>query len=115
MKDDAKLRTASGFSEVWDGKPIKRVRALEGATVLPGRRVAMHLMVQPDVATILFADHLLLGQGLLSRVLVTAPDLVSGTRMFHEASPESVVAMKRYAARLLEILERQLPLAWRRR
>lgn len=111
MKDDAKLRTATGFSEVWDGKPIKRVRAGDGATVLPGRRIAMHLMVQPDVATILFADPLLLGQGFLSRVLATAPNMASGTRIFHEASPESGEAMKRYAARLLEILERRLPLA----
>jgi hypothetical protein len=111
MKPDAKLRTATGLSEVWDGKPIKRVRGLDGATVLRGRRVAMHLMVQPEVATILFADSLLLGQGLLSRILATAPDLASGSRMFHEASPESGEAMNRYTARLLEILEQRLPLA----
>ena len=42
MADDAKLRTASGLSALWDGEPIKRVRALDGFTVLPGRRVAMH-------------------------------------------------------------------------
>ena len=58
MADDAKLRTASGLSALWDGEPIKRIRAMDGCTVLPGRRVAMHLMVQPDVAVIWFGDRL---------------------------------------------------------
>jgi hypothetical protein len=110
MADDAKLRTASGLSELWDGEPIKRVRANDGITVLPGRRVAMHLMVQPGVAAIWFGDALLAEQGLMSRVLMTAPDLSSGTRMWKELSPESDAAIKRYGTRLLEIFERPLPL-----
>jgi hypothetical protein len=110
MADDAKLRTACGLSALWDGEPIKRVRASDGIAVLPGRRVAMHLMVQPDVAAILFGDGLLAAQGLMSRVLVTAPELSSGNRMWKEPSPESNAAIKRYGARLLQIFERPLPL-----
>jgi hypothetical protein len=53
MSDEAKLRTAAGLSSTWDGEPIKRVRAADGVTVLPGRRLAVHLMVQPDVAAVL--------------------------------------------------------------
>jgi Protein of unknown function (DUF3987) len=41
MADDAKLRTAAGLSAVWDGEAIKRVRSLDGVTVLPGRRCSM--------------------------------------------------------------------------
>jgi hypothetical protein len=111
MTYDAKLRTAAGLSALWDGEPIKRVRALDGFTVLPGRRVSMHLMAQPDVAAIWFRDHLLTEQGLLSRVLPTAPDPASGTRLWKEPSPESDPIMKRYGARLLENFERPLPLA----
>jgi hypothetical protein len=37
MADDAKLRTAAGLSAFWDGEAIKRVRALDGVTILPGR------------------------------------------------------------------------------
>jgi hypothetical protein len=111
MADDAKLRTAGGLSALWDGEPIKRVRANDGVTVLPGRRVAMHLMAQPDVAAIWFSDGLLAEQGLMSRVLVTAPEPSSGNRMWKEPSPESEAAIKRYGARLLHILERPLPLA----
>ena len=111
MHDDARLRTAAGLSAAWDGEPIKRVRALDGVTVLPGRRVAMHLMAQPAVAAIWMADPLLIEQGLMSRVLMTAPEPASGMRLWHEVSPESEAAMRRYGARLLEILERPLPLA----
>jgi hypothetical protein len=45
------------------------------------------------------------------RILATAPDPASGTRMWREASPESDFAMKRYGARLLDILDLPLPLA----
>jgi hypothetical protein len=111
MDDRAKLRTIAGMSAVWDGEPIKRIRASDGNAILPGRRVALHLMAQPDVAAIWFADPLLLGQGILSRVLLTMPELASGTRMWKEPSPESDAVLKRYGARLLQILERPLPLA----
>ena len=74
MSEENKLASAAAFSSCWDGEPIKRVRAKDGVTVLPGRRLAMHLMVQPDVANILLSDQLLADQGMLSRYLVTAPE-----------------------------------------
>jgi hypothetical protein len=99
----------AGLSSVWDGETIKRVRAA-GATILPGRRVAMHLMAQPDVAAVMLSDPLLLDQGFLSRCLVSAPEANSGRRFWHDPSAESDVAIKRYGARLLDMLERILPL-----
>ena len=50
MNDDNRLKTAAMLSELWDGKPIKRVRALDGVTILPGRRLTLHIMIQPDAA-----------------------------------------------------------------
>jgi hypothetical protein len=111
MNDESKLRTAAGLSELWDGEPIKRVRAGDGTLVLPGRRVAMHLMAQPDVAAIMLSDRMLLSQGLLSRCLITAPESISGTRFWREPSDSVNAAIKRYGARLLEVLERPLPVA----
>jgi hypothetical protein len=111
MAEDAKLRTAAGMSALWDGDPIKRVRATDGTVVLPGRRVALHLMAQPDVAAIWMSDPLLIEQGLMSRVLITAPDAASGTRLWREPSRESDGALRRYGAHLLDILERPMPLA----
>ena len=111
MTEEAKLRTAAGMSSLWDGDTIKRIRSADGVTVLPGRRVAMHLMAQPDVAAIWFGDRLLIDQGLMSRVLVSAPDPASGTRMWHDPAPEGDIALKHYGACLLNILERPMPLA----
>jgi hypothetical protein len=71
----------------------------------------MHLMAQPDVAAIWFGDRLLVEQGLMSRVLLTAPEPASGTRMWHDASSESDGILKCYGTLLLDILERPLPLA----
>jgi len=111
MADDAKLRTASGLSDAWDGIPIKRVRAVDGSIVLPGRRVSMHLMSRPAVADLLFRDALLADQGLLSRLLVTAPDSAAGTRFQHDEQSSTERDLKRYGARLLDILETPMPLA----
>jgi hypothetical protein len=111
LSEDKKLLTAAGLSGLWDGEPIKRVRAGDGTSILPGRRVAMHLMAQPDVAAIMLSDRMLLGQGYLSRCLVTAPDSISGTRLWREPCTSADATIKRYGARLLELLERPLPLA----
>jgi len=111
MRDESKLATAAGLSAAWDGDPIKRVRAGDGTMILPGRRLAMHLMAQPDVADILFRDPLLADQGLLSRLLVTAPESAAGSRLWHEERPESDRDLKRYGARLLNILEAPFPLS----
>jgi len=110
MSVESKLRTAAGLSILWDGEVIKRVRAGDGATTLPGRRLCLHLMAQPDVATEMLADHLLADQGLLSRVLVTAPAPASGTRFWHEPRPDSLDALRRYSGRLLAILEGRAPM-----
>jgi hypothetical protein len=110
MNPENRLRTAAGLCSLWDGEPVRRVRAGDGVSVLPGRRVAMHLMLQPGVAAELLADPVLLDQGLLSRLLVTAPESNAGGRFWREPSPGSDVALARYAARLLEMLRTPLPL-----
>jgi hypothetical protein len=53
---------------------------------------------------------MLLSQGLLSRCLITAPESISGTRVWREPSDSVDAAIKRYGARLLNLLERALPL-----
>jgi hypothetical protein len=111
MSEEAKLRTATGLSQLWDGEDLKRVRATDGATTLSGRRLSVHLMIQPAVADILLKDSLLNSQGMLSRMLVSAPASAAGRRMHREPSPDSEAVIKRYGAQILSILERGLPLA----
>jgi hypothetical protein len=109
MNPEAKLRTAAGLSGLWDGKPIKRIRAVDGTTILPGRRCSLHLMAQPDVAAKMLSDPELLDQGLLSRCLVTAPETNSGSRLWHEPDVASDAAIRHYGRAILKILELPLP------
>jgi hypothetical protein len=111
MSAENKLKTAAGLSCVWDGETIKRVRSGDGVTILSGRRVSLHLMVQPGVAAIMLSDPELADQGMLSRCLVTAPESRSGYRFFREPAPETKNRLMEYERRLHEILQRKLPLA----
>jgi Protein of unknown function (DUF3987) len=111
MNPDNKLMTVTGLSGIWDGDPIRRVRSGDGFVILPGRRLVGHLMVQPEVATILLGDPLLAGQGFLSRMLVAAPESNTGTRLHRNELPQTDPDLKRYGARLLDILETPMPLA----
>jgi Protein of unknown function (DUF3987) len=110
MSKDHRLKTAAALSGVWDGEPIKRVRRGDGVVLLPGRRVAMHLLVQPGVSELLLGSRELNDQGLVSRILTSAPVTTAGSRLWRDARPESDRAIARYGARILEILEHPLPL-----
>jgi hypothetical protein len=105
MSDDNRLKTSAALSTIWDGQPWRRVRASEDSSILPGRRLAMHLMVQPGVAGILLNNPLLADQGLVSRLLATAPDSIVGTRFYCDEKPETDLNIKRYGAILLGIFE----------
>ena len=70
----------------------------------------MHLLVQPGVSNLLLGSRELHDQGLVSRVLTSAPVTTAGSRFWEDARPESDRAIARYGARILEILERPLPL-----
>jgi hypothetical protein len=110
MSKDHRLKTAAALSGLWDGEPTKRVRRGDGVILLPGRRVAMHLLVQPGVSHRLLCNRELNDQGLVSRILASAPASTAGSRLWRDARPESARAIRRYGARILEILEQRLPL-----
>jgi hypothetical protein len=111
MNADNRLKTSAGLSGIWGGGPINRVRAGDGVSVLYGRRVSMHLMMQPRVAEEILSDALLADQGLLSRLLVVAPPSAAGTRLWREPSPRALPALDAYRTRLLDLLRREPPRA----
>jgi hypothetical protein len=115
MSPDHRLKTAAALSELWDGRPIKRVRAGDGVTVLNGRRLALHIMIQPNAAQTFFADPLLRDQGLLSRVLVAAPPTLAGQRLFQSPNGNDDSSIRSYSATIGRLLERPWPLAEGRR
>jgi hypothetical protein len=110
MNEENKLKTAAGLSALWDGEPARRMRAGDGALIFPGRRLAVHLMVQPEVASLFFQDQLLRGQGVHARLLVSAPQSTAGTRRPKAERLETAHVLKAYGDNLLDILKRPLPL-----
>lgn len=111
MNEENKLKTAAAFCNLWDGKPIKRMRAGDGTIILPGRRISVHLMAQPAIASQLLSNQLLEAQGLLSRFLISAPDSSIGTRLQKEPLASSNSCLAAYQEQLLKILNAPLPLA----
>jgi Protein of unknown function (DUF3987) len=111
MNPDNRLKTAAAMSSLWGKGIVKRLRAGDGAQILPGRRVSMHLMVQPGVGSLLLGDGQLADQGMLSRLLVTAPDSLAGQRPWRDPKPESAWALAKYHAHLTAILRRPPPCA----
>ena len=110
MSADNKIRTAAALSEMWDGEAIKRVRGGDGTIILAGKRLSMHLMVQPNIGTNFLSDISLKDQGLFSRLLISYPSTTIGTRFQHEIKSESVEALDRFNKRMGEILRLPLPI-----
>lgn len=110
MSTDNRLRTAAALSSLWDGGTIKRIRAGDGVSILKGRRLSVHIMIQPDVATAFLTDPLLRDQGLLSRLLVAAPCSIAGTRCFQEIVASDEEAIREYGGQILRLLRKPWPL-----
>jgi Protein of unknown function (DUF3987)/Primase C terminal 2 (PriCT-2) len=110
MTDEAKLRTAAALSELWDGVPPKRIRAGDGVSILPGRRLALHMLVQPEASAVFLSDRALKDQGLLSRVLSAAPESIAGTRFYKAPQASDDAAIRDFERVIFNILSGHWPL-----
>ena len=108
---DHQIKTATGLSELWQGRSVNRVRGGDGASILYGRRVALHLMLQPSLLPLLFGDAMLAGQGFLARLLLAYPASTIGTRAYRPVNLSQTPEMRRYFGRMMTALEAPLPLA----
>lgn len=111
MSKEAVTRTAGTLSKLWDNGTLDRVRALDGATKLHGRRLALHLLAQPVIAERALSDDVLSGQGFLARCLLAWPESTAGTRPYRAESLRDDAALGRLAHRLGELHREPLPLA----
>ena len=109
MNSDNRTKTMAGLNKLWQGDPIQRTRAGDGSYTLFGRRLAVHLMMQPDVARPLLADGLATGTGFLPRFLITEPPSTIGTRFSANAQRDDS-ALWRHGNRLRAILDTPLPM-----
>ena len=109
MNSDNRQKTLAALNDLWQGNPIRRTRAGDGHATLYGRRLAVHLMVQPTVARAFMADPLAADTGFLPRFLICEPPSAIGTRMQANAQGDAI-ALAAFEARLRAILDAPLPM-----
>lgn len=99
------LKSVAGLSKLWDGAPISRTRASEGeSSARHGCRLSAHLMIQPIVATEVFSNLIMQGQGFLARFLIAWPESLAGTRLYRDADPSRDPRLSRYWQRMARLL-----------
>ena len=109
MSSDHRMKSAAGLSKLWDRGEFDRVRGADGAHKYYGRRLALHLMVQPVVAETLLGDPLLCGQGFLARTLLCWPGTRIGTRRYLETDLQADPALIEYRRVMTGLLDRASP------
>lgn len=109
MNSENRQKTLAAFNDLWQGNPIRRTRAGDGHATLYGRRLAVHLMVQPTVARSFMADPMAADTGFLPRFLMCEPPSAIGTRMQANAQRDDM-ALASFAGRLRDILDTPLPM-----
>lgn len=110
MNTDNKIKTLAGLCELWDGNPISRVRAGEGAKKLWGRRLSFHLMMQPHIANSVLSDSAIIDQGFLWRCLIAYPESNIGNREYKDENIFITSEYQAYYKRMANILHTPLPL-----
>ncbi|MFT5709328.1 MAG: hypothetical protein ACI8QT_000014 [Halioglobus sp.] len=104
MNADNMLKTIAGLSKFWDGSPIIRTRAGDGeSAALYGRRLSIHLMVQPAVVEKHMSDPLLMQQGWLARFLMVRSTPKAGTRKYN-AGATLDEALQGFHTRIADLL-----------
>lgn len=111
LRDDKRVAGLSFFLKAWGAEVLDSLRGGEGLSVLLGRRVSLHVLVQPVILGQLLADPMAQGQGLLARCLITQPDTLAGSRLFRQVDPLANPATARFNERIRELLN-QTPRTW---
>lgn len=109
MSSDNRQKTLAALNDLWQGNPIRRTRQGDGSVTIFGRRLAVHLMVQPGVARAFMADPMACDTGFLPRFLICEPASTIGTRLQANTRRDDG-ALAAFAERLREILETPLPM-----
>ncbi|MCK6598847.1 MAG: DUF3987 domain-containing protein, partial [Bdellovibrionaceae bacterium] len=110
MNSDNLLKTISGLSSLWDGKTVTRTRSSEGSISLFGKRVSMHLLVQPMIAQLLLSNEIATAQGFLARTLISFPQSMAGCRNYQPVDLNNICEIKQYHNKMSSLLSLDLPL-----
>lgn len=104
MSRDNMGKTMAGLSGLWDSGTADRVRGGDGVAKLYGKRVALHLMMQPVFAEELLSNPKASGQGFLARCLIAWPASTAGHRPYRAADVQADPRMQAFHARLSALL-----------
>jgi putative DNA primase/helicase len=105
LRDDKRSSGLAFYLKGWGGESLDSLRGGDGLTVLLGRRMAMHVLVQPVLLGALLGDPLAQGQGLLARCLIAQPDTLAGRRPYRDVNPHENPAVMAYNAAIKALLE----------
>lgn len=106
LREDRRSAGLAWFLKAWGADTLDTLTRGDGLSILLGRRVSMHAMVQPVLLRGLLADPLAQGQGFLARCLVSEPGTLAGTRLFQPVNPADSPAVKAYHAAMCHLLSR---------
>lgn len=111
LRDDRRMSGMSFYLKAWSAEALDSLRGGEGLSVLLGRRVCLHVLVQPVILSKLLADPLAQGQGLLARCLIAQPVSLAGSRLYRDCNPLASAAVARFNNRIESLLQCE-PLCW---
>jgi hypothetical protein len=109
MNSDNRQKTLAALNDLGQGNPIRRTRHGDGSVTLYGRRLAVHLMVQPRVAHAFLADPMAGDTGFLPRFLICEPPSTIGTRL-HACTRRNDAALAGFRVKLGAILQMPMPM-----
>lgn len=109
LREDRRSAGLSWLLKAWGGETLDALTRGDGLSILLGRRVSMHAMVQPVLLRTLLVDPLAQGQGFLARCLIAEPATLAGTRMFSASSPAGNPAVRDYHYAMRRLLSRPAP------
>jgi hypothetical protein len=107
MSQDHRVKTAASMSKLWDIGEFDRIRGADGGSKYYGKRLAMHLMLQPIIAETVLADEVLTGQGFLARCLLSWPSSTIGTRTYVETDLSTDPSLQKYWDTVGKFLEKR--------
>ncbi len=108
MQSENKLSFFATLSNLCDAEPVKLLRRT-GEIKVSGKRLTLLLMGQLGPVQEFLTDSMAQEQGLISRLLVSFPDSLIGSRELHWSLAKEEAVMEEYDAWITDILDRPLP------
>ncbi len=108
MGKEYRTSTSAKLNTLWDGDGIERIRAGEEPAINRAARLSLFLQVQPAAAKVL-SDPILRDIGFLSRVLISQPESMMGSRFAKQATPEELRALVEFTTRSFGLLQQAEP------